>query len=86
MSRDTKRWKVTIMTQTTDRMLRRVKDVYFFIQEHGTVTTEHIVEEFNVTPRTAQRDLSILAYNELIESPIRGQWTTNDDVEVVYSS
>lgn len=47
-----------------------------FIHEHGTVTTQDLVEEFGITPRTIQRDLNVLAYNDLVESPSRGMWTT----------
>ena len=60
----------------TDRMLTRIKDVYFYILDNGTVTTENLVEEFGITHRTVQRDLNVLEYNELIMSPIRGKWTT----------
>lgn len=59
-------------------MLTRIKDVYVFIHDHGTVTTENVVEEFGITHRTAQRDLNVLEYNELITSPVRGQWTTTE--------
>lgn len=64
------------MKSTTDRMLTRVKDVYMYILENGTVTTQNVVEEFDITPRTAQRDLNVLKYNELVTSPTRGKWTT----------
>lgn len=64
------------MKSATERMLTRVKDVYMYILENGTVTTQNVVEEFDVTPRTAQRDLNVLKYNELITSPVRGKWTT----------
>ncbi len=64
------------LKQTTERMLTRVKDVYMYIQDNGTVTTQNVVEEFDVTPRTAQRDLNVLAYNNLVMSPVRGKWTT----------
>ena len=60
----------------TDRMLTRVKDIYFYILDNGTVTTENLVEEFGITHRTIQRDLNVLEYNELIMSPVRGKWTT----------
>ncbi|MBF4499793.1 MULTISPECIES: DeoR family transcriptional regulator [Savagea] len=73
------------MSNSTDRMLRRVKDVYFFILDNGVVTTDRIVEEFGVTARTVQRDLNVLEYNELIKSPTRGQWTTTE-IEVELSS
>lgn len=60
----------------TDRMLTRIKDIYFYILDNGTVTTENLVEEFGITHRTVQRDLNVLEYNELIISPVRGKWTT----------
>ena len=47
-----------------------------FINKQGTVTTQELVEEFGITPRTVQRDLNVLAYNDLVESPSRGKWTT----------
>ncbi|MBD8027078.1 DeoR family transcriptional regulator [Ureibacillus sp. 179-F W5.1 NHS] len=64
------------MKPTTDRMLNRIKDVYMFILDKGTVSTQDLVEEFNITPRTIQRDLNVLAFNDLVESPSRGKWTT----------
>lgn len=64
------------MKTTTDRMLNRIKDVYMYILENGIVTTESLVEEFDITHRTMQRDLNVLEYNELITSPVRGKWTT----------
>jgi DeoR/GlpR family transcriptional regulator of sugar metabolism len=42
----------------------------------GTVTTNELVEEFGITPRTIQRDLNVLEYNSLVKSPSRGKWTT----------
>ncbi|KIL75700.1 Transcriptional repressor of the fructose operon, DeoR family [Bacillus badius] len=47
-----------------------------FIKENGTVSTQEIVDEFGITPRTIQRDLNVLAYNDLVISPSRGKWTT----------
>lgn len=47
-----------------------------FIKENGTVTTSDLVDEFGITPRTIQRDLNVLAYNDLVTSPSRGKWTT----------
>lgn len=47
-----------------------------FIKENGTVSTQELVEEFNMTSRTIQRDLNVLAYNNLVKSPSRGKWTT----------
>ena len=64
------------MKPTTDRMLNRIKDVYMFILNKGEVTTQDLVEEFNITPRTVQRDLNVLAFNDLVVSPSRGKWTT----------
>ncbi|MBD7984351.1 DeoR family transcriptional regulator [Sporosarcina sp. Sa2YVA2] len=66
------------MKPTTDRMLTRIKDVYLYILDRGVVTTENVVEEFGITNRTAQRDLNVLEYNELIKSPARGKWTTTE--------
>ncbi|WEG13854.1 DeoR family transcriptional regulator [Pullulanibacillus sp. KACC 23026] len=67
------------MNSSTDRMLNRVKDVYLFIKEKGgTVTTQELVEAFDMTPRTIQRDLNILTYNKLVKSPSRGIWTLTD--------
>ncbi|KIL43911.1 DeoR family transcriptional regulator [Jeotgalibacillus soli] len=64
------------MKPTTNRMLTRIKSVYMFIKENGTVTTKDLVDEFGITPRTIQRDLNVLAYNDLVISPSRGKWTT----------
>ena len=64
------------LNPATDRMLTRIKDVYVYIHGKGTVTTENVVQEFSITARTAQRDLNVLEYNDLITSPVRCQWTT----------
>ncbi|MCP3741092.1 DeoR family transcriptional regulator [Rossellomorea sp. BNER] len=64
------------MKPSTNRMLTRIKSVYMFIKENGTVSTQDLVEEFGITPRTIQRDLNVLAYNDLVQSPSRGHWTT----------
>ncbi|MDH5164018.1 alkaline phosphatase [Bacillus obstructivus] len=66
------------MKPSTNRMLTRIKSIYMFIKENGTVTTQDLVDEFGITPRTIQRDLNVLAYNDLIISPNRGKWTTTD--------
>ena len=66
------------MKPTTDWMLNRIKDVYMFIRDHGIVTTQDLVDEFGITPRTIQRDLNVLAFNDLVSSPIRGSWTTTN--------
>ena len=66
------------MKPTTDRMLNRIKDVYMFILTKGEVSTQDLVEEFNITPRTIQRDLNVLAFNDLVISPSRGKWTTTN--------
>jgi DeoR/GlpR family transcriptional regulator of sugar metabolism len=63
---------------STNRMLTRIKAVYMFIKENGTVTTQELVDEFGITPRTIQRDLNVLAYNNLVKSPSRGKWTTTN--------
>jgi len=55
-------------------MLTRVKSIYFYISEHGTVSTKELVDEFGITQRTIQRDLNVLVYNDLVESPSRGKW------------
>ena len=69
---------------STERMLRRVKDMYLFILDNGTVTTSRIAEEFGITSRTAQRGLNVLEYNDLIGSPKRGKWTTTEvEVELI---
>lgn len=63
------------MNQTTSRMLIRVKAVYLYIRENGTVSTMEIADEFGTTDRTVQRDLKVLEHNGLVKSPIRGKWT-----------
>jgi DeoR/GlpR family transcriptional regulator of sugar metabolism len=60
---------------STSRMMTRIKSVYLFIRQKGTVTTKEIVEEFGTTQRTIQRDLNVLVHNELVKSPSRGKWT-----------
>ncbi|WP_114570249.1 DeoR family transcriptional regulator [Exiguobacterium flavidum] len=62
------------MKASTDRMLTRIKSIYLFINENGTTTTSQLVEEFGITSRTVQRDLNVLEYNNLVESPSRGTW------------
>lgn len=64
------------MKPSTNRMLTRIKAVYMFIRKNGTVTTQELVDEFGITPRTIQRDLNVLAYNDLVHSPSRGIWAT----------
>ncbi|HEU5139316.1 MAG TPA: DeoR family transcriptional regulator [Bacillales bacterium] len=66
------------MKASTDRMMTRIKSMYLFIREKETVTTMELVEEFGITQRTIQRDLNILVYNELVQSPRRGTWTTTE--------
>ncbi|MDA3129750.1 DeoR family transcriptional regulator [Aliibacillus thermotolerans] len=66
------------MRPSTDRMLTRIKSIYLYIKEKGTVTTRELVDEFGITQRTIQRDLNVLEYNDLIRSPVRGKWTTTD--------
>ncbi|GGE77655.1 DeoR family transcriptional regulator [Priestia taiwanensis] len=64
------------MNNATSRMLTRIKSIYMFIHEKGTVTTQDLVDEFGITPRTIQRDLNVLVFNHLVHSPCRGKWTT----------
>ncbi|WP_085523060.1 DeoR family transcriptional regulator [Tuberibacillus sp. Marseille-P3662] len=66
------------MNPSTDRMLNRVKAIYLYIHRKGTVTTQELVDEFDMTQRTIQRDLNILTYNKLVKSPSRGKWTTTN--------
>ena len=49
--------------------------MYLFIREEGPVSTSDIADEFDITERTVQRDLNILAYNDLVRSPSRGIWS-----------
>ncbi|MFZ4450722.1 DeoR family transcriptional regulator [Salibacterium aidingense] len=63
------------MRPSTDRMITRVKSIYLYIKEKGTVTTRELVDEFGITQRTIQRDLNVLEYNRLVHSPSRGKWT-----------
>lgn len=60
---------------STNRMLNRIKSIYLYIQDKGMVTTQELVDEFGITSRTIQRDLNVLAYNDLVQSPSRGKWT-----------
>lgn len=62
------------MSQSTTRMLTRVKAVYLYVKENGPVTTAEIANEFEITDRTAQRDLNVLSYNGLVLSPYKGRW------------
>ncbi|AIF67147.1 MULTISPECIES: DeoR family transcriptional regulator [Bacillaceae] len=64
------------MNQSTSRMLNRVKAVYLYIKERDTVSTTELAEEFGITDRTVQRDLNVLEYNGLVQSPHRGVWST----------
>ncbi|MCP3025328.1 HTH domain-containing protein [Halobacillus sp. A5] len=66
------------MNHPTSRMLNRIKAVYMFIQQNGPVTTAQLADEFGLTDRTMQRDISILEYNGLVCSPYRGKWTTTE--------
>ncbi|MEN1968165.1 DeoR family transcriptional regulator [Lentibacillus sp. N15] len=71
------------MNQPTSRMLTRVKSVYLYIKDKGTVTTTELAEEFGTTDRTIQRDLHVLDYNGLVDSPMRGKWKiTNKKVKI----
>ncbi|UOE93510.1 MULTISPECIES: DeoR family transcriptional regulator [Bacillaceae] len=63
------------MKTSTDRMMTRIKSIYLYIKQRGTVSTNELVEEFGITQRTIQRDLNVLEYNDLVFSPSRGKWT-----------
>ncbi|RNA70671.1 DeoR family transcriptional regulator [Alteribacter keqinensis] len=63
---------------STDRMLTRIKSMYLYIKKRGNVTTLELVEEFGTTHRTIQRDLNVLEYNNLVESPSRGTWVVTE--------
>ncbi|MFA9559084.1 DeoR family transcriptional regulator [Evansella sp. AB-rgal1] len=66
------------MKTSTDRMLTRIKSIYLYIKKRGSVSTKELVEEFGTTQRTIQRDLNVLVYNKLVDSPKRGKWTTTN--------
>ncbi len=66
------------MKTSTDRMLTRIKSIYLYIKQRETVTTNELVEEFGITQRTIQRDLNVLEYNNLVESPTRGKWSVTN--------
>ncbi|WP_026690725.1 DeoR family transcriptional regulator [Alteribacter aurantiacus] len=66
------------MKASTDRMLTRIKSMYLYIKKRGNVTTLELVEEFGATQRTVQRDLNVLEYNNLVESPSRGTWVVTE--------
>nr|WP_101844790.1 HTH domain-containing protein [Halobacillus sp. Marseille-P3879] len=66
------------MNHPSSRMLNRIKAVYMFIHKNGPVTTSELADEFGLTDRTMQRDISILEYNGLVCSPNRGKWTTTE--------
>ncbi|MFD3448738.1 DeoR family transcriptional regulator [Microbacteriaceae bacterium 4G12] len=69
-------WRSGFLKSTTSRMLTRIKAIYMYINERGTVSTQDLVDEFGITPRTIQRDLNVLQFNELVYSPSRGKWKT----------
>ena len=66
------------MKRSNRRMLNRIKDVYMYIRDHGIVTTQANRDALGITPRTVQRDLNVLAFNDLVSSPSRGSWTTTN--------
>lgn len=68
----------------TGHKLTRIKSVYFYIKKHGPVSTKELVEEFEMSYRTIERDLDILLYNGLIihHNSTRGRWVvTNKKVK-----
>ncbi|KHE70565.1 DeoR family transcriptional regulator [Halobacillus sp. BBL2006] len=66
------------MNHPSSRMLNRIKAVYIYIRDRGTVSTNELADEFGITDRTMQRDLSVLEYNGLVASPNRGKWTITE--------
>ncbi|MBH0230203.1 DeoR family transcriptional regulator [Halobacillus yeomjeoni] len=66
------------MNHPSSRMLNRIKAVYLYIRDTGPVTTNELADQFGITDRTMQRDLSILEYNGLVSSPHRGKWTATE--------
>lgn len=69
---------VVFLKPSTDRMLTRIKSVYLYIKQKGSVSTKELVEEFGTTDRTIQRDLNVLEYNGLVMPMERGIWTTTN--------
>lgn len=66
----------------TARKVNRIKDLYLYIKKHGPLTAKELQEEFGMTIRTVERDLTILGYNELIFKPKKGYWqVTNKKVK-----
>ncbi|PRO65380.1 DeoR family transcriptional regulator [Alkalicoccus urumqiensis] len=63
------------MKPSTDRMLTRIKSMYLYIKQKGTVSTKELKDEFGTTERTVQRDLNVLEYNGLVSSSERGIWS-----------
>ncbi|MFC7320265.1 DeoR family transcriptional regulator [Halobacillus campisalis] len=66
------------LNHPSSRMLTRIKSVYLYLQHNGPSTTTQLADEFGLTDRTMQRDLSVLEYNGLVFSPNRGKWTTTE--------
>ena len=58
--------------------VERIKQIYFYIKECGSVSTKKIAEEFKVSERTVQRAIFILRYNGLIKQSSRGMWSVTD--------
>ncbi|MGM8215667.1 DeoR family transcriptional regulator [Bacillaceae bacterium W0354] len=64
-------------------MLNRIKDIYLYISNNGSVTTKELAEQFGLSDRTIQRDLNVLRYNGLVRSHQKGKWTvTNKKVRL----
>lgn len=66
------------MGDPTEIMLNRIKDIYIYIFDNGSVTTKELADEFGLSDRTIQRDLNVLRYNGLVVSREKGKWTTTN--------
>jgi DeoR/GlpR family transcriptional regulator of sugar metabolism len=62
----------------SDRKVTRIKDIYMFIKKKGPVTRDVLCEEYGVSIRTIERDLSVLIHNKLVYNPKRGWWAVTD--------
>ena len=65
-------------SRTVEYKMARIKQMYFYIKECGSVSTEKIAEEFKVSKRTVQRETFALRYNGLIKQSNRGKWSVTD--------
>jgi DeoR/GlpR family transcriptional regulator of sugar metabolism len=51
------------------RKRNRVIDLYFYIKKNGPVRMKVLIDEFNVSERTVQRDLDLLQIHGLVTQP-----------------